>query len=213
VFPLDCHRFARSEAGAGGRGVAQLGSALRSGRRGRRFKSGHPDQVEGTETLRACRLRSREPRCQSRGRGSVLKTVVPNTHPHTAPAGPSRHGRHPALPDGCDTVTALAIRVPLSSVSASRVPGYVCDARGFTKPVCSWRRIASIAPLHGHGQERSLNDPARTRHLEDRDLGAPDVTYGTLLRTERDLVPDTPRRHGRNTHRGYRRPVQQSGRG
>jgi hypothetical protein len=26
-----------------GRGVAQLGSALRSGRRGRRFKSGHPD--------------------------------------------------------------------------------------------------------------------------------------------------------------------------
>ena len=29
----------------GRRGVAQLGSALRSGRRGRRFKSGHPDQV------------------------------------------------------------------------------------------------------------------------------------------------------------------------
>ena len=30
----------------GHRGVAQLGSALRSGRRGRRFKSGHPDQVK-----------------------------------------------------------------------------------------------------------------------------------------------------------------------
>ena len=29
------------------RGVAQLGSALRSGRRGRRFKSRHPDQVRG----------------------------------------------------------------------------------------------------------------------------------------------------------------------
>src|SRR5919112_4811921 len=28
------------------RGVAQLGSALRSGRRGRRFKSCHPDAVE-----------------------------------------------------------------------------------------------------------------------------------------------------------------------
>jgi hypothetical protein len=27
--------------------VAQLGSALRSGRRGRRFKSGHPDQLNG----------------------------------------------------------------------------------------------------------------------------------------------------------------------
>ena len=32
---------------SGRRGVAQLGSALRSGRRGRRFKSGHPDQVTG----------------------------------------------------------------------------------------------------------------------------------------------------------------------
>ena len=30
-----------------GRGVAQLGSARRSGRRGRRFKSCHPDVVEG----------------------------------------------------------------------------------------------------------------------------------------------------------------------
>jgi hypothetical protein len=31
--------------GRGPRGVAQLGSALRSGRRGRRFKSCHPDQL------------------------------------------------------------------------------------------------------------------------------------------------------------------------
>ena len=36
---LDCSR--------GRRGVAQLGSALRSGRRGRGFKSRHPDQVRG----------------------------------------------------------------------------------------------------------------------------------------------------------------------
>jgi hypothetical protein len=32
----------------GRRGVAQLGSALRSGRRGRRFKSGHPDCAAGS---------------------------------------------------------------------------------------------------------------------------------------------------------------------
>ena len=33
------------------RGVAQLGSALRSGRRGRRFKSGHPDHVIAGHTV------------------------------------------------------------------------------------------------------------------------------------------------------------------
>ena len=33
----------------GRRGVAQLGSALRSGRRGRRFKSGHPDQFTSSD--------------------------------------------------------------------------------------------------------------------------------------------------------------------
>ena len=31
------------------RGVAQLGSARRSGRRGRRFKSGYPDKAKNTE--------------------------------------------------------------------------------------------------------------------------------------------------------------------
>ena len=35
--PLDCSA----------RGVAQLGSALALGARGHRFKSGHPDQVDG----------------------------------------------------------------------------------------------------------------------------------------------------------------------
>src|SRR5215468_9339290 len=45
---LDCRGFPGSASGSlrrfRRRGVAQLGSALRSGRRGRRFKSGHPDQ-------------------------------------------------------------------------------------------------------------------------------------------------------------------------
>ena len=31
------------------RGVAQLGSARRSGRRGRRFKSGYPDKAKNTD--------------------------------------------------------------------------------------------------------------------------------------------------------------------
>ncbi len=34
------------------RGIAQLGSALRSGRRGRRFKSGYPDSVQGRSSTR-----------------------------------------------------------------------------------------------------------------------------------------------------------------
>ena len=48
---LDCRRFRGNRPPGvlgprtGRRGVAQLGSALRSGRRGRRFKSGHPDHV------------------------------------------------------------------------------------------------------------------------------------------------------------------------
>ena len=33
------------------RGVAQLGSALRSGRRGRQFKSGHPDFYNSKSSL------------------------------------------------------------------------------------------------------------------------------------------------------------------
>jgi hypothetical protein len=38
------------------RGVAQFGSALRSGRRGRRFKSGHPDQFSLTINSRKSTL-------------------------------------------------------------------------------------------------------------------------------------------------------------
>ena len=54
-YRLDCRGFpgkdAREFMPFRRRGVAQLGSALRSGRRGRRFKSGHPDskfQVDGS---------------------------------------------------------------------------------------------------------------------------------------------------------------------
>src|ERR1039458_3853408 len=46
------------ELSGGRRGVAQLGSALRSGRRGRRFKSGHPDQVTGHFSVRKWPLSS-----------------------------------------------------------------------------------------------------------------------------------------------------------
>ncbi len=48
----------------GSRGVAQLGSALRSGRRGPRFKSGHPDE-QGLEGRRAFR-RPTKPRLTDR---------------------------------------------------------------------------------------------------------------------------------------------------
>ena len=37
------------------RDVAQSGSVLRSGRRGRRFKSCHPDRVENQKTPKACK--------------------------------------------------------------------------------------------------------------------------------------------------------------
>ena len=47
----------------GQRGVAQLGSALRSGRRGRRFKSGHPDQVRGLFLV----MRDGPPSCRASG--------------------------------------------------------------------------------------------------------------------------------------------------
>jgi hypothetical protein len=45
------------------RGVAQLGSARRSGRRGRRFKSCHPDEMEPpcSGRLRFFLLASRRP--------------------------------------------------------------------------------------------------------------------------------------------------------
>jgi hypothetical protein len=46
AFPLDYRGFARHRGSVRRRGVAQLGSALRSGRRGRRFKSGHPDPAQ-----------------------------------------------------------------------------------------------------------------------------------------------------------------------
>jgi hypothetical protein len=39
------HRWPHHDGAGGSRGVAQLGSALRSGRRGRRFKSCHPDCI------------------------------------------------------------------------------------------------------------------------------------------------------------------------
>ena len=48
-----CHPPASSPAGAGItiRGVAQPGRALRSGRRSRRFKSCHPDQLPGEDSM------------------------------------------------------------------------------------------------------------------------------------------------------------------
>lgn len=38
------------------RGVAQIGSALRSGRRGHRFKSGHPDLTKAVPAINRCGL-------------------------------------------------------------------------------------------------------------------------------------------------------------
>ena len=45
-YRLFLNRFVRRIRPAGHRGVAQLGSALRSGRRGRGFKSRYPDQCK-----------------------------------------------------------------------------------------------------------------------------------------------------------------------
>ena len=46
------------------RGVAQFGRALRSGRRGRRFKSCHPDEKENPwDSLFLCAARGKEINC------------------------------------------------------------------------------------------------------------------------------------------------------
>ena len=58
------------------RGVAQLASARRSGRRGRRFESCHPDQLKLFETTSEfCERRSERLGRRSRHNGIALRTA------------------------------------------------------------------------------------------------------------------------------------------
>ena len=58
------------------RGVAQLASALRSGRRGRKFESSHPDELQNQNNSKACKSNDLQAFLFLRSQNKPYKTVV-----------------------------------------------------------------------------------------------------------------------------------------
>src|SRR5262249_40730092 len=89
-----------SRRSGGRRGVAQLGSALRSGRRGRRFKSGHPDPGCCRSEARAVISHGRS-LCSVSDFGSELRAdLVCPPEEHGEPSATAVCPDHPASQSG-----------------------------------------------------------------------------------------------------------------
>ena len=93
------------------RGVAQLGSALRSGRRGRRFESGHPDKAKHKSG--PVSQRGTGPDFVGRGsRGEIWEKILGSHSPDLAPTARSRiSGSRGARGTNTDRASAAYARV------------------------------------------------------------------------------------------------------
>jgi len=148
------------------RGVAQLGSALRSGRRGRRFKSCHPDKCHGEASR-------------------IERRLIPDIPPGKRRHGPARSGFRPVLPvrrlpqplwHRRRTVRPLPLRLDRTSVGKSEVTSREPPSNRATqrRPPAPALRITSAVPIarivesleqaSGHlwSVTRGCNDSPRT---------------------------------------------------
>ena len=120
------------------RGVAQLGRARRSGRRGRRFKSCHPDSPKANRAVEQENRRTVEPEdrtCSTvrRFRRHVRVRETPGTvKPAMVSPGEVRHTSVLAVDICCDFVpNAAAARRGTVGRIADRTPdpfGYLCSS-------------------------------------------------------------------------------------
>ena len=152
------------------RGVAQLGRARRSGRRGRRFKSCHPDSPKANRAVEQENRRTVEPEdrtCSTvrRFHRAVRVRETPGTvEPAMVSPGEVRHTSALAVDVCCDFVpNAAAARRGTVGRIADRTPDpfrlsvFICGSSPFSGRCASPAKHAdscSLSPLMAHGLSR-----------------------------------------------------------
>jgi hypothetical protein len=136
-----------------GRGVAQLGRALRSGRKGRRFKSSRPDQFFSCRRARV-RRSGRPVRAGSGGRPAVAPRRSRGRDYESASRQATPPGAHHGCASFCCRTSGCPARpCPPLLFSASSLLGALCV-------LCGCSASAAAAAERNHREHRAHRDQA-----------------------------------------------------
>ena len=157
----------RISSNFGHRGVAQFGSALRSGRRGRRFKSCYPDKYARRAASHAALLAFPRTRAEHRSVCAPLLAL-----PLHCPASSLTWALHPSVSDALTTHGGGELKTPLASRTEHR-PCCGRDGEVFIQGIASYDMSATDFPTRA----RLAN--LFTSEAEVKSRGAP---YGSVAR-------------------------------